>query len=358
MGKNMKMMFSVVIPNRNKEHSLAHCLTALYGSGYRGFEVIVVDDASEDGSVAVAQGFPCTLICLHLPVGAAEARNIGARRARGQILFFIDSDCVVRKDTLAVLAATDRITDPQVIIAGTYTEKPFDSGFFSFFQSVFIHYSETRRNPPDYAATHALAMNTESFRRSGGFARNFLPILEDVDFSHRMQRLGYRLCMNPQLQVRHDFRFGLRRSLINGFSKARFWFVYSLMNKDLLADSGTASRELKVNLIFFASLLLAFAAGIFIDKLLLPLAGSILIVNLLACRRLLSRFFTAGGLWFGIRATTYFLFFYPVAVWAGAVRGLFDVVKQRLPFSRKTTESYVGMSKRGLLHAPLLETRK
>ena len=350
------MMVSVVVPNRNKGHSLVHCLKALYESAYDNFEVIVVDDASEDRSVAIAQGFPCTLISLPVSVGAAAARNIGARRARGHILFFIDSDCIVQEDTLAVLMATEGIGDPHVIVAGTYTEKPFDQSFFSFFQSVFIHYSETRHDPPDYAATHALAMHTERFRRSGGFAQNFLPILEDVDFSHRMRRLGYRLFLNSELQVRHDFGYGLRRSLRNGFAKARFWIVYSLRNKDLLADSGAASRELKVSLFSFVFLVFSIAAGSFSGIWVWSLATGCLMVNLLTCRRLLSRFVKAGGLWFGIRAGAYFLFCYPVAAWAGAGQGLLDVVKQRFPFFRNTPASYTG--KRAMTSRPLLEARK
>lgn len=351
------MMVSIVVPNRNKEQSLSHCLAALYRSDYPDFEVIVVDDGSEDGSVAIARRFPCQLIPLPVSVGAAEARNIGARLARGRILFFIDSDCVVETDTIARLAAIFGTLDQKIIVGGTYTEKPYDSGFFSFFQSVFIHYSETRQNPPDYVATHALAMHAEQFRRSGGFARNFLPILEDVDFSHRMRRLGFRLRMERQLRVAHDFRFGLRRSVINGFTKARYWLAYSLMNRDLLADSGTASRELKTNLLFFASLIFFLGAGRFFDLRLWPLVGSIVAVNLFACRRLLRSFFRAGGVWFGLRAVAYFLFGYPLAVWAGAGRGLLDVVTQRLPFCRKTVESRSDNKER-MVSYPLLETRK
>lgn len=352
----MQMMVSVVVPNRNKGQSLFHCLAALGRTDYPSFEVIVVDDGSEDDSVAVARSFPCQLITLPVSVGAAEARNIGARQAKGKLLFFLDSDCVVEKDTVGRLAGISTALGPKAIVGGTYTERPYDSGFFSFFQSVFIHYSETRCNSPDYVATHALAMHAEQFRRSGGFARNFLPILEDVDFSHRMRRLGFRLRMAPGLEVAHDFRFGWRRSLRNGFTKARYWFVYSLMNKDLLADSGTASRELKTNLLFFAALVFILVGGRFSALHLFPLAGGLVAVDLLACRRLLRRFFRAGGVWFGLRAAAYFLLAYPFAVWAGAGRGLFDVVTHRLFCFRPAAANWINRKK--IRSQPLLEMRK
>lgn len=353
----MQMMVSIVVPNRNKEQSLFHCLAALFGSDYPDFEVIVVDDGSDDGSVATAKCFPCLLVPLPVSVGAAEARNIGARRARGDLLFFVDSDCVVARDSITRLVSFFAKGDTKNIVGGTYTEKPYDAGFFSFFQSVLVRYSETKGPCPDYIATHALAMHAEQFRRSGGFAKNFLPILEDVDFSHRMRRLGFRLRMERELEVAHDFRFGWRRSLRNGFTKARYWFMYSLMNRDLLADSGTASRELKTNLLIFASLVFFFVAGGFVDLRLWPLVGSVVAVNLFACRRLLRRFFKAGGIWFGLRACAYFLFGYPFAVWAGAGRGLFDMVTKGLPCSRGITE-HRGKNKEQMVTYPLLETRK
>jgi len=73
-----------------------------------------------------------------------------------------------------------------------------------------------------------MAMATESFRKSGGFSEKFLPILEDVDFSHRLRELGYRLVMNPILQVQHIFNFSLYRSLRNAIRKSMYWTMYSI----------------------------------------------------------------------------------------------------------------------------------
>ena len=353
----MTVIVSVVIPNRNKGKSLVHCLAALYRSTYLSFEVIVVDDGSEDNSLEVARSFPCTLISLRHSVGAAEARNFGARRARGRLLFFVDSDCIVEQHTLTQMVAAFSGCGKRVVVGGTYTERPFDAGFFSFFQSILVHYSETKNQNPDYVATHALAMDTEQFRRSGGFARQFLPILEDVDFTHRLRRNGYRLLMHPKLQVQHDFQYGLRRSLANACNKARYWLLYSLRNRDLLADSGTASRELKINLLSFLLFFVLLQGCAFGGVWQWPLAGLLFWANLLSCRRLLYRFFVAGGSWFGLRASGYFLFVYPVAIWAGAARGLIDAAGQlgtallRMPFP-------AGKKSGEMSSYPLLETRK
>jgi len=90
-----------------------------------------------------------------------------------------------------------------------------------------------------------MAIHTAEFLASGGFDEQFLPILEDVEFCHRLRRAGYRLLMDPRVLVRHSFGFGFLGSLRNAARKVRFWARYSLGNRDLFADSGTASRGLK-----------------------------------------------------------------------------------------------------------------
>ena len=244
----MKDLVSVIIPNRNGGTTIGKCLEAALASRHANFEVIVVDDDSQDNSIAVIAQYPCKLLRLSQHGGAALARNLGAQHARGAILFFTDADCLLQDDTLALAVGTLAAAGSGAIVGGTYTVAPYDRRFCSRFQSVFINYSETKRAPAaDYIATHALAMGADSFRRHQGFAESPLPILEDVEFSHRLRRAGYRLVMNPAIQVRHIFDYSLLRSLRNAFIKSMYWTCYAIGNRDLLTDSGAASVALKVN---------------------------------------------------------------------------------------------------------------
>jgi GT2 family glycosyltransferase len=318
-----QVLVSVIIPVRNGGDTLARCLDAAFASRFADFEVMVVDDSSGDGSAEIAGRFPCRLIRLQAQRGAAGARNAGAALARGELLFFTDADCLLREDTLARVRRTMAACGPETVVGGTYTPRPADDSFFSLFQSVFIHHSETRRGEdPDYLATHALAIRADAFRRHGGFAEPFLPILEDVEFSHRLRRAGFRLVMDPDIQVRHVFGFNLHRSLRNAVVKAAYWTLYSLRNRDLLADSGTASHELKTNVACFVLGLLAIGvwaltgAGFWSG-----LAAAVFACNVLANRRLLRRFFTVGGRAFAAAAGGYYLLVYPLAVAAGAIGG-------------------------------------
>jgi glycosyltransferase involved in cell wall biosynthesis len=319
-----KYRLSVVIPNRNGAETIGHCLEALFASRHDSFEVVVVDDCSADNSVQIIKKFPCKLIELTSHAGAAAARNRGAHNSRGDIIFFTDADCLVLPDTLQRVEKAASRHGPQVIVGGTYTCRPFDHSFFSLFQSVFINYSELKKAAaPDYIATHAMAIHAATFRTTGGFQEDFLPILEDVAFSHRLRRAGYRLRMADRLLVRHIFNYSLAKSFQNAYAKTKFWIIYSMFNRDLFSDSGTASFELKTNVMHFHVLLLLLFAWLWFPGA-IPLTSLLvlLFINLLINRRLLALFLKTGGPVFAVLATAYYLLVYPLAVGAGALAGL------------------------------------
>jgi glycosyltransferase involved in cell wall biosynthesis len=317
---------SVIVPNHNGEKTIGLCLDAAFASQYDNFEVVVVDDCSTDNSTAIIEKYPGRFFRLAQHGGASKARNTGAQNSTGELLFFIDSDCILQPDTLAKAAGAYQEEGPGVIIGGTYTLLPYDRNFFSIFQSVYIHYSETK-NPgsPDYVATHAMLIEKELFRKGGGFNEAFMPILEDVEFCHRLKKMGARLRMAPEMQVQHIFNFSLARSMRNGIRKSKYWSIYSIKNRDLLADSGTASREFKFNVLScFLNILLVFLAVLLRNwVLLLPLlllSGTNLYLN----AHLVRSFYRAAGPFFAIPAVLYYTLVYPFAVGIGVCSALFS----------------------------------
>lgn len=322
---------SVVIANYNKASTIGKCLEAALCSRYRNFEVIVVDDMSDDGSVDIIKQYPCKLIRLNEHSGASKARNVGASHSSGDIIFFTDADCLLKEDTLSVVNRSMAETGGDLIVGGTYTRIPADKDFFSLFQSVFINYSETKNaEKPDYIATHAMAVGTETFRKSKGFQEDFMPILEDVEFSHRMRNTGHRLVINPAIEVQHIFNFSLSSSLLNAVKKSKYWTMYSIKNKDLLTDSGTASAELKINVLsYFISLLILavwIMSGSYLSLLCLP---PVVIMNVFVSRSLLKAFYKAGGIIFAGLASLYYIMVYPLPVGTGAVLGVLNLVSAK-----------------------------
>ena len=318
-------LISVVIPVRNGAATLARCLEAALASDYRPFEVVVVDDGSTDATAEIASRYPVKLERLGRHAGVSRARNAGAAASAGELLLFIDADCLLERDALAIAdAAYGR--GGQRVLGGTYTPSPDDRDFFSAFQSVFIHHFETKRAAPDYVAAHAMVIDAGLFRRSGGFVEGphigVAAGVEDVELSHRLRRAGCELAMSSDLRVRHVFRFSLRRSLANAVRKARVWTAYSLSNRDLLADSGTASRELKIDVVAgLAQALLVAAAALAGEPSRLAPVAALLAANLLVNRRLVAAWRRARGWRFAALASLYYVTLYAAAVGAGAALG-------------------------------------
>lgn len=319
----MAHLISVIIPNRNGEATIGKCLDAAFSSRYKHFEVIVADDCSLDNSIEIITKFPCKLLRLEKPSGASKARNIGAINSKGDTLFFTDADCLLQEDTLSIASKTLTVEGPDIVLGGTYTRMPYDKRFFSIFQSAFINYFETKKaEHPDYIATHAMVIDARTFRENNGFAEDFLPILEDVEFSHRLRRAGYKLVMNPELQVQHIFNHSFLGSLRNALRKSLYWTIYSWGNKDLLADSGTASTELKINVAtYFLSALLLPLTLLTGNSVFVSFIPLVIAFNLVMNRGLIRAFYRAGGSVFAAAAAMYYVLVYPLPVGTGALVG-------------------------------------
>ncbi|MCK5512034.1 MAG: glycosyltransferase family 2 protein [Thermodesulfovibrionia bacterium] len=330
----MEKYISVVIPNYNNAKTIGKCLEAAYSSHYKNFEVIVIDDHSEDNSLEIIKKFPCKLVCLQEHAGASKARNIGAQTSQGDAIFFTDADCLLREDTLSIVNKTLSATEPDTVIGGTYTSIPYDNDFFGTFQSVYIHYSETKHSEnPDYIAAHAMIIDSETFKKNNGFPEYFMPILEDVEFSHRLRRKGYRLIVNPEIQVQHIFNFTLLKSLINAFKKTMYWAMYSLKNKDSFTDSGTASVELKVNVVSYYVSLFFLVVGILLQKFsLLYAVPFVFVFNSFMNKKLLSAFYGTKGSFFAGLSFLYYIFLFPLPVGTGALAGIVNFLLNKGKF--------------------------
>lgn len=325
MGK----FISIIIPNYNGGSSIGKCLAAAFASRYEHFEVVVIDDCSTDDSVEIIEQYPSRLIRLDRHSGAGAARNAGAANSKGEVLFFTDADCLIREDTLSLVNKAV-MEHPGAIIGGTYTPVPYDDDFYSTFQSLFIHYSETKNAHPDYIAGHAMAIDAGLFKANGGFREKFLPIPEDVEFSHQSRRAGIQLIMRPEIQVSHIFNFTCYGSLRNAYRKSRNWTLYSLMNRDLLSDSGTASTELKagtacllLNLLF---LLLGIVRG---SALFLAPVSFLFAFTLFISRRMIVLFYREKGIVYALAAALYWTWVYPLPVGVGAIAGMVKYAMMR-----------------------------
>lgn len=115
---------SVIVPTRNRQHTLERALRSVLGQTFRDFELIVVDDASADATAAVVAALGderVRYVRLDEHHGAAKARNAGMRIARAPLLAFQDSDDLWLPDKLEKQVALLRACPPEVgLVVGAY----------------------------------------------------------------------------------------------------------------------------------------------------------------------------------------------------------------------------------------------
>ncbi|MDP3917459.1 MAG: glycosyltransferase family 2 protein [Nanoarchaeota archaeon] len=103
------MEISVIIPAYNEEKYIDKCISSLLEQDYKDYEVIVIDDGSTDDTVKIIKKFPKVILKKQNHKGPGEARNLGAKIAKGKILVFVDADMRFPKNYLT------RLTKPIIM---------------------------------------------------------------------------------------------------------------------------------------------------------------------------------------------------------------------------------------------------
>ena len=218
---------SIIIVNYNGGDRLEICLRSLLATAAAGTEIILVDNASNDGSrERVADLFPQVgLICSPENSGFGAGSNFGAHAASGEYLVFLNPDTVVTPGWLEALVsalkadpgvglATSKILlmcDPERI--NTCGNDVHISGL-TLCRGMGMDSGSLNR-PEDVAAVSgaAFAIRNDLFQTLGGFDEDFFLYMEDTDLSLRARIAGWRCILAPASRVFHDYalRIGPRK---------------------------------------------------------------------------------------------------------------------------------------------------
>jgi GT2 family glycosyltransferase len=222
VGNDAPPAASVILVARDRCAELRAALdsvTAQEGS----FEVIVVDDGSRDGTPAMLAARPGVVaLRRERSGGPGAARNDAARRARGRVLVFLDSDCLALPGWLPAMLAP--LADPEVgAVGGAEALDPLEPllpRVFHFVLTSPLATGRIRGGAGGRAAryrprTFSLAVRREDFERAAGFAA--LRHGEDIDFALRLERLGLRAVHATAARVHHR-----RRRTFPGFAAQLF----------------------------------------------------------------------------------------------------------------------------------------
>lgn len=332
---------SVVVPARGAEDQLRLALAALRRSNPAPAEILLVDDASPRPLAPVAEEFGCRLLRREVRGGPGAGRNDGVRAATQDVVLFIDSDVVVRPDTVGRVAARMTAADAPDALFGSYDDAPGSPRFLAQYKNLvhhFIHQGARRRANTFWGGGGAV--KKASFLAVGGFDVDLfdVPSVEDIDLGYRMTDRGMRIELDPDLQVCHlkDWRFfDLLR--VDVLKRAVPWTRLMLMRGSVPPDLNLKTHH-RISAVLVLALLAAAALLPFLGLLLFwPVV--VLVVALLALNADLYGFFLAKrGAGFTARAVPLHWLYYAYAaaafavtkaLWALGVRGRFGARRAR-----------------------------
>lgn len=211
-------LVSVVIPNYNGAGYLESCLQSLLVQNYAKMEIIVVDNASQDQSVEVAQTLAPQAVVLRLKqnLGFAGGVNAGIRASKGDWIAVLNNDTEVAADWLSqCVSAIQKHADAaflacRILDFGDHN-RLYSAGDCFLRAGVGYRRGQEQQDRPDFhqecevfsASGCAALYRKSAIEKAGGFDERFFAYLEDVDLGLRLQAAGCRGYYVPLAEVYH-----------------------------------------------------------------------------------------------------------------------------------------------------------
>jgi GT2 family glycosyltransferase len=213
-----KPLVSVVILTYNSADFILLCLEALELQTYENREIIVVDNASRDGTLRLVEESPYTpkIVRSETNLGCAGGNNLGWHAAKGDIIVFLNPDTVPTKNWLENLIAPF-LSRSDVVITGSKLYYPNShriqhAGGILYPNAMCDHfgngeldhgqYDELRE--VDYVTGAAIAVRRDFLQSMGGFDEDYFPAYyEETDLCYRARRKGFGVLYVPTAVVYH-----------------------------------------------------------------------------------------------------------------------------------------------------------
>jgi hypothetical protein len=246
--------FSIIFLGYNSKGYIDKCLSSVLKTEYPHFEIIYVDNNSQDGSVEYVRkkyGNKIKILPLKKNYGYSGGNNRGARLATGDILIFLNPDTLVDKCWLKNLLKNffnEKVGIVAPAIYNFYSKKIESLG--GGFTNLGISYLKTKLDGklPFWASGCCLIVRKKVFKKLKGFDENYFMYCEDVDLGWRCWGIGYKIICNPKCKIYH-----LGGLSVKSIKKKLFPFYYYYQTRNMLWT--LIKNSIYSSIIFFRILL-------------------------------------------------------------------------------------------------------
>ena len=213
-------MISAVVVNYQGEAYLEACLKSIQAQEVPVDEIIVVENASTDGSLNLlnTQFRGVQIVRMKTNLGACTARNVGMRAAKHRWVLLVDNDVVMEPGVLGRLsqAICDNegavMAQPRSVFKSDPTRIHYDGGDFHYAGLISLHnFGAPRTGAPsapteeiDVAISLCLLVDKKEIIEAGAFDESFFILFEDLDLSHRLRLAGKKILKVNDAVVVHD----------------------------------------------------------------------------------------------------------------------------------------------------------
>jgi len=236
----IKGLVSVLIVNWNGKHFLDGCFTTLFAQTYKNFEVIMVDNASKDGSIEYTkEKYPQIKLVLNDEnYGFAKGNRIGLDYCKGEYIFLLNNDTELHPDVLKNLVEALQPENVGGVCGKIMSLTNKEKCIFTLpkinsltGKAVWIN-EDSEKCKVDYLSGNSLMMKKSIIDKIGFLDEAYFAYFEETDLCARMIRAGYDLMYIPEVIVWHK-EMGSTPSWFNKYYMMRNQIRFILKNFDV-----------------------------------------------------------------------------------------------------------------------------
>jgi glycosyltransferase involved in cell wall biosynthesis len=263
---------SIIIPVHKQANEFQDCLESISKITYPNCEIIVIVDGPAE-QLQLAKAYSAKVFQLETPCGPAKARNLGAKNATGDFLFFTDSDVMIYPETIEKVVQIFQEHTDIAAVMGSYDDQPSAPNFFSQYKNLIHHYvHQTSNSEASTFWTACGGIRRNIFWEIGGFNEKYrYPSIEDIEFGYRLKKAGHSIRLEKSVLVKHLKHWSLASLFkTDFFYRAIPWTDLILSENNFINDLNVKIQE-RISVSLICLLIISFILLQFSSLMIVPI---------------------------------------------------------------------------------------